>query len=122
MGLRTSAYSDNIDNRPITPMRGTYKQYAEKFRPEDDSNYDDSNNAHNSPREREQIERSITTGRVKSGSPYRTMNSMSHTIDPRRVTQANEEKQSKPLSRTIGSATRKKTASSTLADEGMFNK
>jgi len=108
-GGTNTRYRNNIEDRPITPMRGTYRQVAEKFGDEDDYPYNDRSPT----RERE----SLKSSRIMSASQRLTMNSMSRTIDPRYAVNYQEQKNNISPSRTIGSATRQRTSLNASIDD-----
>lgn len=128
------------DDRPITPMRSTYKQIAAKFNKEvglptdpnltnqyyedcNDFEQDDDQSPTREKREREFTEQIIRSFNGHEGSPKSerplsasqrsTMNSMSRTIDPRQGGGANPTRQSRYLasSRTMTNARKSKTTS-----------
>jgi hypothetical protein len=113
--MNTPFRGGGADDRPITPMRTTYKQVANKYGDEDESPYHDR-----SPT-RESTERTLKTSRLLSASQRSTMNSMSRTIDPRYA--ANFQQQTKNISpsRTIGSATKQRTSLNTSTDDSKLN-
>ncbi|CAM4939773.1 unnamed protein product [Rotaria socialis] len=118
-GARATSFTVNMDSRPITPMRGSYQQVVEKFHDEDDPGYPNNQLNDRSPtREQEANERSVKTRRAMSGTQHSTINSMSRTMGPRNPANGDQEVQSKPMSRTIGSATRKKTQLNASVDDG----
>ena len=105
---RPGASGNNYDDRPITPLRASYKQIAEQTGEEElDRNPT-----------RETSERSLKNTRTMSASQRATMNSMSRTIGPRHP--GNHQQQQEPipmsLSRTIGSASKQRPP----IDDGLF--
>ncbi|CAF4546433.1 unnamed protein product, partial [Rotaria magnacalcarata] len=117
-GTRATSFTVNMDSRPITPMRESYQQVVERFRDEDDSGYPNNQLNDRSPtRERDANERSVKNRRTMSGTQHSTINSMSRTMGPRNSAHGDQEVQSKPMSRTIGSATRKKTLLNSSVDD-----
>lgn len=135
---------NTVDDRPITPMRGTYRQIVDKFVNEDglptdatltnqyyeaynDFEKEDDHSPTRDKREKEfydQVCRSFnglnTTSnsqRTMSASQRSTINSLSRTIDPR--LQGNMLRQSKYLtsSRTVASARKPRTSSNTTIDD-----
>ncbi|CAF3419402.1 unnamed protein product [Rotaria sp. Silwood1] len=109
-GARNTSFGGNTEDRPITPMRGTYKQLAEGFDEGDSKYYNNQFNDHSPTRERETNEATSKTRRAMSGSQRSTMNSLSQTMGPNHPANFNKERKSKSPSRTIGSATRQKTS------------
>ncbi|CAF0986889.1 unnamed protein product [Rotaria sp. Silwood1] len=109
-GARNTSFGGNTEDRPITPMRGTYKQLAEGFDEGDSKYYNNQFNDHSPTRERETNETTSKTRRAMSGSQRSTMNSLSQTMGPNHPANFNKERKSKSPSRTIGSATRQKTS------------
>jgi hypothetical protein len=132
------------DDRPITPMRGTYRQIAEKFGDEDglpiDPNltnqyyeaYNDFEKEDDFSPTREkhdkdfndQVCRSFNGQEIQSknqrpmsGSQHSTINSLSRTIDPRYP--SNPIRQSKYItpSRTIASGTKQRVLANSTNDE-----
>ncbi|CAF2601961.1 unnamed protein product [Rotaria sp. Silwood2] len=117
-GARNTSCGGNTEDRPITPMRATYKQVAERFGDEDDSKYYNNQfNDHSPTRERETNEGTSKTRRVMSGSQRSTINSLSQTMSPNHPANFNKERKSKSPSRTIGSATRQKPSLYTSIDD-----
>ena len=53
----------NFEDRPITPMQGTYRQVAEKYGDEDDTQYYDTRS-----NDRRQNERTLPSQRAMSAS------------------------------------------------------
>jgi hypothetical protein len=99
-----------FEDRPITPMRVTYKQVAEKFGDEDESsNYDRSSPTRES------------NTRTMSASQRSSMNSMSRTIDPRYGVKYQEQVKSMSPSRTIGSASRQRASLNASTDDSKSN-
>ncbi|CAF3404699.1 unnamed protein product [Rotaria socialis] len=138
--LRTKA----TDDRPITPMRGTYRQIADQFGDEDGlpidptltnqyyEAYNDFEKEDDFSPTREQHEkefyeqvcrsfngqeRTNDRRRVMSASRSSTMNSLSRTIDERFTT--NQIRPSKYItsSRTVAGATKQRTLSNRTVDE-----
>jgi hypothetical protein len=136
--------NNSIDDRPITPMRGTYRQIADKFVDEDglptdpnltnqyyeaynDFEKEDDQSPTREKREKEfydQVCRSfngqdntLKNQRIMSASQRSTINSLSRTIDPRYP--SNSMRQSKYLtsSRTIASTRKPQTSSNTTIDD-----
>jgi recombination DNA repair RAD52 pathway protein len=135
--------NNNIDDRPITPMRGTYRQIADKFVDDDglltDPNltnqyyeaYNDFEKEDDHSPTRDKLEKefydqvcrsfngqnsTLKSQRTMSASQRSTINSLSRTIDPRY--QSNPIRQSKYLtsSRTIASTRKQPT---TIDDHNM---
>ena len=118
----TASRGGSIDDRPITPMRGSYKQVAEKFIGEDDPQfYDNRYNDRSPTRERDSYERTLTNPRAMSASQRSTMNSMSRTIDPRYAANVHQQIKNMSPSRTVGSATKQRASLNTSADDGKLN-
>ena len=132
--------NNNIDDRPITPMRGTYRQLADKFVDDDglptdatltnqyyeaynDFEKEDDQSPTRDRREREfhdQVcrsfngqDNSLKTQRIMSASQRSTMNSLSRTIDPRYSSNAIRQSKYLTTSRTIGSARKQRTTTNT---------
>lgn len=132
------------EDRPITPMRATYRQIAEKFGDEDglpidpnltnqyyeaynDFEKEDDYSPTREQNEREfhdQICRSISCQeiakdrqRAKSASQSSTMNSMSRTIDPHHKSSANRPSRYLAQSRTIATTSKQKSLSNKSLDE-----
>ena len=138
------AVTRNNDDRPITPMRTTYRQIAAKFNTEDglpmdptltnqyyedacnDFEQDDDQSPTRERREREfhdQVCRSFNgteTSNKASRSQLTTINSMSRTIDPHH--RPNPVRQSRYVasSRTIGSGRKHKGSSKSAKDDGRW--
>jgi hypothetical protein len=135
---------NSSDDRPITPMRGTYRQIADKFGDEDglpsDPNltnqyyeaYNDfeKEDDHSPTREKHEKEfydqvcqsfngqeTRLKNQRTMSASQRSTINSLSRTIDPRYPT--NQIRQSKYItpSRTIASPRKQRNSSNSTIDD-----
>lgn len=104
-----------FDERPITPLRTTFKQVAEKFGGEEEES------AYFNDRSPTRQKGSFKNSRTMSASQRSTtMNSMSRTIDPRiAANYQQQEQQTKYMSpsRTIGSATRQRTSLNASNDD-----
>jgi hypothetical protein len=110
------AMHGNFDDRPITPLRASYRQIADKYGDEDGSQYDDRSPT----RERRSNESTLKSQRTMSASQRSTMNSMSRTIDPRYAANVKTQPKYASPSRTIGSATRQKPSLNESVDDGRF--
>jgi len=110
---QNTPFRSSGDDRPITPMRGTYKQVADKYGDEDESPYNDRSPT----RERE----SLKNSRIMSASQRSTMNSMSRTIDPRYTVNYQQQIKNMSPSRTIGSATKQRTSLNTSMEDSKLN-
>ncbi|CAF4850074.1 unnamed protein product, partial [Rotaria sp. Silwood1] len=139
-----SIRNKNNEDRPITPMRTTYRQIAEKFGDEDGlpidptltnqyyEAYDDFEKEDDYSPTRENDEKEFydqvcrsfngqeTTQnrqRIMSASKNSTINSMSRTIDPRNI--SNQIRPSKYItsSRTISNSTKQKSLTNKTIDE-----
>ncbi|CAF3676409.1 unnamed protein product [Rotaria sordida] len=117
-GARSTSFGSNTDDRPITPMRTTYKQIAERFDDEDDSkHYNNQYNDHSPTREQDTNEMTSKTRRAMSASQRSTMNSLSQTMGPRHPANFNKDRKSKSPSRTIGNTTRQKASLNVAMDD-----
>ncbi|CAF1063352.1 unnamed protein product [Adineta ricciae] len=110
---RRAPFDGGYEDRPITPMRGSYQQVADKMGGDYDSGYYDRRANNQSPSR--DNERTLSSQRVMSAS-QRSMNSMSRTIGPHRASNYQQrEKYVSPAKTLGGSMTREK---STLHDDG----
>ncbi|CAF1128788.1 unnamed protein product [Adineta steineri] len=100
-----------FDDRPITPLRSSFKQVAERYGDDDDSQYHD--NRYNDRSPTRDSERTLTNQRLMSASQRSTMNSMSRTIDPKYAAKPKQPIKNNSPGRTMGSMTRER---STLED------
>ncbi|CAF2918007.1 unnamed protein product [Rotaria sp. Silwood2] len=139
-----SIRNKNNDDRPITPMRATYRQIADKFGDEDGlpidptltnqyyEAYDDfekeddysPTREHDEKEFYDQVCRSVNgqeiipeRQRIMSASRNSTINSMSRTIDPRNVSNQNRPSKYITSSRTIASTTKQKPLTNRTIDE-----
>jgi hypothetical protein len=106
-----TSFRGSIDDRPITPLRNSYQQVADKFGDNDESSYNDHSPTH----ERESNERTLKNSRTMSASQRSTINSLSRTINPRYA--ADHQQQIK----TIDSGTKQKTSLNVSIDDSKFN-
>ncbi|CAF1590507.1 unnamed protein product [Adineta steineri] len=110
-GPRNAPSRGGFDDRPITPLRSSFKQVAERYGDEDDSQYHD--NRYNDRSPTRDNEGTLTNQRLMSASQRSTMNSMSRTIDPKYAAKPKQPTKNTSLGRTMGSMTRER---STLED------
>ena len=137
-------FRNNVDDRPITPMRGTFRQIADKLIGDDglptDPNltnqyyeaYDDFEveDDHDPTRERrekefhDQVCRSFNdlsstskSSRTMSASQRSTINSLSRTIDPRQQPQPMRQSKYLASSRTVASARKSRTSTNSTIDD-----
>ena len=135
------------DDRPITPMRTTYRQIADKFNTEDglpmdpaltnqyyeacnDFEQDDDQSPTRELREREfhdQVCRSFNGTEISSkaarsllSTQRSTINSMSRTIDPHHRSNPGRQSRYVTSSRTIGSGTKQKRSSKSAMVDGRW--
>lgn len=133
------------DDRPITPMRVTYTQIADKFNKDiglptdptltnqyyaacNDFEQEDDQSPTRELREREFTEQIIRSFNGHQGSPKlerplsvserSTMNSLSRTIDPRPGPNPTRQSRYLASSRTVSSAKKSKTSSKSAAHDG----
>ncbi len=136
--------NNTTDDRPITPMRGTYRQIADKFVDDDglptdptltnqyyeaynDFEKEEDQSPTRDKREREfhdqvcrsfnGLDNSLKTQRLMSASQRSTINSLSRTIDPRYPSNNNRQSKYLTSSRTIASARKSRTTSNTTIDD-----
>lgn len=113
---RRAPFDGGYEDRPITPMRGSYQQVADKLGGDYDSGYYDRRaNNQSPPRDNE---RTLPSQRAMSASQRSmvSMNSMSRTIDPHHASNYQQrEKYVSPAKTLGGSMTRER---STLHDDG----
>lgn len=111
-GINNSGYG-GFDDRPITPMRATFSQVADKYGEAFDS---PSYNDRSPTRERTSLKNTRT---MSASQRTTTMNSMSRTIDPRSAANYQEQRPRKnhSPSRTLGSATRQRNSLNTSNDD-----
>lgn len=139
---------NNVDDRPITPMRGTYRQIADKFVGEDglptdpnltnqyyeaynDFEIEDDQDPTRERREKEfydqvcqsfnELSSTSKSDRSMSASQRSTINSLSRTIDPRQQPQPMRQSKYLVPSRTVASARKQRTSNnnSTSNDHNM---
>jgi hypothetical protein len=106
----------NFEDRPITPLRGTYKQVADQFADEDNPQYNDNRSNDRSPTRNKESKYQRTLS-----ASQRSINSMSQTIDPHHRANHHQELKNMSPARTLGSATRTRTSNNPSMDDGKFH-